>query len=138
MESCFKGKVGETSERWVECMHMGFSECTDAILNWTELNRSNAHKRYFLKENSVWLVVTKKKKKLLKNKETTRQQTTGHGHKTIHSSDPRNQQTDHMHTLNILFGVWRRIIDIIDHFYKALFSTLKQTHCACMWVYMSE
>ena len=25
-----------------------------------------------------------------------------------------------------------------DHFYIALFSTLKQTHCARMWFYMSE
>ena len=27
---------------------------------------------------------------------------------------------------------------IIDHFYIALFSALKQTHCACMWFYMSK
>ena len=29
-------------------------------------------------------------------------------------------------------------IIIIDRFYTALFSALEQTHCACMWFYMSE
>ena len=33
---CFKGNVGETSERWGGA-HMGFSERIDIILNWTEL-----------------------------------------------------------------------------------------------------
>ena len=32
--------------------------------------------------------------------------------------------------------LWKIII--IDRFYIALFSALKQTHCACMWFYMSE
>ena len=30
------------------------------------------------------------------------------------------------------------IIIIIDRFYIALFSTLEQTHCTHMWLYMSE
>ena len=30
------------------------------------------------------------------------------------------------------------IIIIIDRFYIALFSVLEQTHCACMWFYMSD
>ena len=30
------------------------------------------------------------------------------------------------------------IIMIIDHFYIALFSAFKQTHCAHMWFYVSE
>ena len=33
--NCFKGNVGETSERHGEA-HVGFSERTDTILNWTE------------------------------------------------------------------------------------------------------
>ena len=34
---CFEGNAVETSDRrgWA---HMGFSECTDTILNWTEFN----------------------------------------------------------------------------------------------------
>ena len=36
---CFKGNIGETSEgQWGA--HMGFSECIDVILNWTQLNWS--------------------------------------------------------------------------------------------------
>ena len=30
--NCFKGNIGETSERWGG-VHMGFSECIDTILN---------------------------------------------------------------------------------------------------------
>ena len=36
--NCFKGNVGETSERWGGA-YMGFSENIDTILNWTELNK---------------------------------------------------------------------------------------------------
>ena len=34
--SCFKGNVGETSDRQAGAP-MGFSKCTETILNWTEL-----------------------------------------------------------------------------------------------------
>ena len=27
---------------------------------------------------------------------------------------------------------------VVDHFYIVLFSTLKQTYCACMWFYISD
>ena len=35
--NCFKGNIGETSERWGGA-HMGFSKRTDTILNWTEVS----------------------------------------------------------------------------------------------------
>ena len=37
-----------------------------------------------------------------------------------------------------VFRLWFLIYIIIDHFYIALFSALKQTHCTHMWFYMSE
>ena len=37
--NCFKGNVGETSERR-DGMHIGFSECRDTSLNQTELDNS--------------------------------------------------------------------------------------------------
>ena len=39
--NCFKGNIGETSERWGGA-HMGFSERIDIISSWTELNGISA------------------------------------------------------------------------------------------------
>ena len=35
--NCFKRNTGETHDRWGG-VHMGFPECIDTILNWSELN----------------------------------------------------------------------------------------------------
>ena len=44
----------------------------------------------------------------------------------------------HEHLEHLLAHATEVVINIIDHFYIVLFSTLEQTHCARMWFYMSE
>ena len=48
----------------------------------------------------------------------------------------RNMQIPMTHVGKILIKPF--IIIIIDRFYIALFSALKQTHCTRMWFYISE
>ena len=50
--NCFKGNTGETSERWGG-VHMGFSECIDTILNWTEQNLQAGNRTWCWTQNPV-------------------------------------------------------------------------------------
>ena len=46
--------------------------------------------------------------------------------------------SSHFHLMMFITFPSHVIIIIIDRFYLALFSAFEQTHCACMWFYMSE